>query len=360
MVNQDCAQNPTVTETNACNQNTPPPQNNICKPDNPRTKNNDCQQNIASALPSWLYWVLLTAGVLAGALVSNWLFGQAPPAEKQPASRPEVSRLDEVIRKHEEKAQKRCQEALDRQMKAIPRFFQKAKQGCPNFADYALGWGSTRRWLQDLIPFGDCNKQRRFLEEKFAECIFAEEDVTRLVEGVVKAYLQEVEQIENKMLLELRADVEDLYPHLAKLEVKELQDEYNKHLAKVCNEAKVKLYHHDAQGIAALAAGEALAHAVAGQILTRLGVQLGTKIVSGAFTFGIGLVLSFVVDKILDFCLDPKGNLVEKLRKELDEMQKDISQRVQQELEKFTEERHAVRKAALQSLLTPAPNRKQQ
>ena len=34
-------------------------------------------QNKALDLPSWLYWMLLTAGVLAGVLLSSWVRGQA-------------------------------------------------------------------------------------------------------------------------------------------------------------------------------------------------------------------------------------------------------------------------------------------
>jgi hypothetical protein len=131
----------------------------------------------APPLPSWLYWVLLTAGVLTGALVSIWIFGKNSSVSQQgqisSVSQQQDSLQDEIIRKHEEQARKRCQKALMQQLAAIPNFFEEAKKGCPDFADYALGWGSTRRYIQDLIPFGDCEKHKRFLEEKFAECIFA-------------------------------------------------------------------------------------------------------------------------------------------------------------------------------------------
>jgi uncharacterized protein YukE len=67
-----------------------------------------------------------------------------------------------------------------------------------------------------------------------------EADLVRLVEKVVKGYVQEVQQIENQMLLELRADLEDIDPRWAKLEVKQFQEEYNRHLANVCKASKRK------------------------------------------------------------------------------------------------------------------------
>jgi len=315
----------------------------------------------APPLPSWLYWVLLTAGVLTGALVSIWIFGKNSSVSQQgqisSVSQQQDSLQDEIIRKHEEQARKRCQKALMQQLAAIPNFFEEAKKGCPDFADYALGWGSTRRYIQDLIPFGDCEKHKRFLEEKFAECIFAEADLVRLVEKVVKGYVQEVQQIENQMLLELRADLEDIDPRWAKLEVKQFQEEYNKHLEKVCKEATTKLIYHTlkaAQVPASLVAGRYLEINILQVILRRLGIRAGA-VVSGTVTFGVGVIIAIVIDTILDRILnwiyDPKEELVKKLRDTFDELKTDILEKVKQELEKFTEEREAVRQAALQSML---------
>jgi len=307
--------------------------------------NHQSTRNNSTGLPSWLYWVLLTAGVLTGVLVSNWAFGQSPPNSQHQASL-----QDEIIRKYEQQARKRCQTALRQQLAAIPEFFENAKQGCPDFADYALGWGSTRRYLQDLIPFGDCEKHKRFLKEKFAECIFKEEDVERVVEQVVKGYLQEVQQIENQMLLELRADLEGFDPSWAKLDVKELQKEYNKHLEKVCKQATTKLLYHNAQMVASVVAGEFLTHHILQIILRRLGIRAGA-VVSGTFTFFIGAIIGFIIDQILDSIFDHKGTLVKELRGKLDELKMKIFEKVKHELEKFTEERETVRQAALQSML---------
>jgi hypothetical protein len=309
----------------------------------------------APPLPSWLYWVLLTAGVLTGALVSIWIFGKNSSVSQQgqisSVSQQQDSLQDEIIRKHEEQARKRCQKALRQQLAAIPNFFEEAKKGCPDFADYALGWGSTRRYIQDLIPFGDCEKHKRFLEEKFAECIFAEADLVRLVEKVVKGYVQEVQQIENQMLLELRADLEDIDPRWAKLEVKQFQEEYNKHLASVSKQAKVRLLYHNATEIASLVTGESLAAVMLPRILTSLGIRGAGIAASGAVTLGVSLIAAFIVDQILDWIFDHKVTLINELWMKLDELKTDILEKVKQELEKFTEEREAVRQAALQSML---------
>jgi hypothetical protein len=337
---------------------------------------NGANPQTAPALPSWLYWVLLTAGVLTGILLVSWVRGQAAPSSEPPSvlenKTPKRPSLDELIRKHEEEAHRRCQEALDRQMRAIPRFFGDAKQGCREFADYALGWGSTRRWLQDLFPWGDCEKHKRFLEEKFAECIFAPEDLEKVVEHTIQAYLKEVEQIENNMLLKLQEDVADFPIPFAKWDRKQLQKKYAESVTAACQQAQRKLLYHDAKELAGVAAGEALAtriipqqvaEAIATQILNRLGLQLSTKavgIASGVVTFGIGLVVSAAIDWIIESILDRKGELAEQVAAQLDELEQEISQAVRSELRKFAEERSAIRQAALQSLLKPSSQRDQE
>ncbi|MBA2225319.1 hypothetical protein [Thermogemmata fonticola] len=337
---------------------------------------NGANPQTAPALPSWLYWVLLTTGVLTGVLLVSWVRGQAAPSS-EPLSAPEKTTqkrpsLEERIRKHEEEAQRLCREALDRQMQAIPRFFGDAKQGCPEFADYALGWGSTRRWLQDLLPFGDCEKHKRFLEEKFAECIFAPESLEKVVEQTIKAYLKEVEQIENNMLLKLQEDVADFPTPFAKWDREQLQKKYTESLIAACQQAKKKLLYHDSTKLAAVA-GDLVAtriisppkitEAIATQILTRLGLRLSTSaagMASGAVTFGIGLIVGAAIDWIIESILDRKGELAKQVEANLDELEKEISQAVRAELQQFAKERKAVRQAALQSLLTPTPQRDQE
>jgi hypothetical protein len=330
----------------------------------------------APALPSWLYWVLLTAGVLTGILLVSWVRGQAAPSS-EPSSAPEKKTqkrpsLDELIRKHEEEAQRRCQQALDQQMRAIPRFFSKAKQGCGEFAVYALGWGSTRRYLQDLFPWGDCEKHKRFLEEKFAECIFGPKDLEKVVEQTIRAYLKEVVQIENQMLLKLQEDVADFPTPFAKWDREQLQKKYTESLIAACQQAKRKLLYHNADKLAAVITGEVLANriisqqvaeAIASQILSRLGLHLGTKavgIASGVVTFGIGLIVGAAVDWIIESILDRKGELAKQVAAKLDELEQEISQAVRAELRKFAEERSALRQAALQSLLQPPSQRDQE
>lgn len=336
---------------------------------------NGANPQTTPALPSWLYWVLLTAGVLTGVLLVSWVRGQAAPSSEPPSAPEKKTQkrpsLEELIRKHEEETQRRCQKALDEQMRAIPRFFSKAKQGCPAFADNALGWGSTRRWLQDRLPWGDCEKHKRFLEEKFAECIFAPKGLEKVVEHTIQAYLKEVEQIENQMLLKLQEDVADFPTPFAKWDREQLQKKYTESLIAACQQAQRKLLYHDATKLAALTTGEVLANriisqqlaeAIATQILTRLGLQLSTKavgIASGVVTFGIGLIVSAAVDWIIESILDRKGELAKQVAAKLDELEQEISQAVRAELRKFAEEHSALRQAALQSLLKPPSQRDQ-
>ncbi|MCX8139630.1 MAG: hypothetical protein WHU94_01220 [Thermogemmata sp.] len=317
---------------------------------------NGANPQTAPALPSWLYWVLLTTGVLTGVLLVSWVRGQAAPSS-EPLSAPEKTTqkrpsLEERIRKHEEEAQRLCQEALDRQMQAIPRFFGDAKQGCPEFAGYALGWGSTRRWLQDLLPFGDCEKHKRFLEEKFAECIFAPESLEKVVEQTIDAYLKEVEQIENNLLLKLQKGANDFPVPLVKWNREQIQEKYRKTLIVVCQQAEGKLLYHDATMLATFAIRKV--------IISRISINNTRGPLTAAVTFGIQLFVSAAVNWIITSIFDHRGELAEQMATQLDELEKEISKAVRAELQQFAEERSAVRQAALQSLLTPTPQRDQE
>lgn len=256
-------------------------------------------------------------------------------------------------------------------MQAISYFFRTAKRGCREFADYVLGWGSARRWLQDCIPFGDCEKHKRFLEEKFRECIFAPEDLEKFVEHMIKAYLKEVEQIKNQMLLELQEDVADLPVVTAKWDQEKIRAEYAKCLIGACQHAKKKLLYHDTAKLTTSTTSELLAHAIARKlsktiairILNRLGLQLGTKavgIASGTVTLGIGLILGMVLDYIIEWIFDFKGGLAQELADKLDELEREISNAVKAEFRQLLEERSVVRQAALQSLFSPSPKQDQE
>jgi len=100
-----------------------------------------------------------------------------------------------------------------------------------------------------------------------------------------------------------------------------------------------------------LVTGESLAAVMLPRILTSLGIRGAGIAASGAVTLGVSLIAAFIVDQILDWIFDHKVTLINELWMKLDELKTDILEKVKQELEKFTEEREAVRQAALQSML---------
>jgi hypothetical protein len=291
-------------------------------------------------------------GVLAAVILGHAII-------KGSASKPEANRPrspEDLAKPHLSKAEQECERVIDEHLKTLDGFFTESKKNTRGFAQDALGWGSKRRLIQDAIPFGNQDKHKEFLRNKFEERIFQSAQLEDAVKQVVKSYLAHVRSIESKMLVDLRTDAGD-FPSaylLTQLDDKRLQEKYDLALAKVQEDI--------ASGIVTIITGEVLT-----QVAIRLGVRagiVGVGVASGTVTFGIGLVVGLIVDQIVtfiwDWYSDPKGDLAVEINKKLDEMNRllvDGSTDVKglrERLREFAHERSATRSKAVISLLQPA------
>lgn len=325
--------------------------------------------------------ILLTAGllglVIAGLIIAVALRHQrqresaraAREAEIQQSQRAEARQLAD---RHLAKADAAVEQSLSQVRKRIEGFFAKAKQGAPGFAADAMSFGSKMRLAADYVPFTRHDRHATYLRDRFAAHLFSSDDLKIAVELAVREHFQNISSAENRMLVDLRADLADLpglgLPHLA------VATEWEQAYRDAAEAVRGKVLLDSGGDVATLATAVLLtdyaaevALVVLRQVAARLGVSAGILAVGGESswaTFGIGLVAAVIVDyilgKIWDWTVDPRGRLVESLQGELDRLCEAIltgdgKSGLEPTLRQINRQRTALRTAAVAELLGPAP-----
>lgn len=251
---------------------------------------------------------------------------------------------------------------LDESLARIDHFFATAKSGTRSFAAAVLGWGSKWRYVSDRLPFTRGDRHEAFLREKFAQHVFREEDLARLIEHVAQSYVDAVAGLENQMLVKLREDLADLptsaIPAFAD------QDRLSKAFDEAVKQTLASVG-AEVRGDVATLVVSLVAQEVLTQVAVRMGVSAGVLSAGAASswaTFGIGLVVGLVVDQIISWVwnwwADPRGSLAEELNDKLDELRDailegdDAAPGLRGRLRILDSARGKIRRQALASLLT--------
>ena len=64
--------------------------------------------------------------------------------------------------------------------------------------------------MADKAPFTSGQRHSTFLRQAFEEHLFKGDELTRAIEQVAQAYVDDLTAVENRMLVKLRADLDDL------------------------------------------------------------------------------------------------------------------------------------------------------
>jgi hypothetical protein len=232
--------------------------------------------------------------------------------------------LKDLIDRHLAKTQSEI-EALDELgYSPIEELFLHAFSQVYSYADTCLGWGSKWRLVRDRLPWSDGTEHQQFLKEKFEEQIFSPATLEKAIRQSIQERFAKIRDLENEMLLRMRADIEKLpdYDAIALGSESELTLGFENAFRKASETASQDLSSDIESQLVSLVAGEVLA-----QVAVRLGVSagiLGTGAASGWATFGIGLVAGLVVDQIVsrlwDYFADPELELAIELSRSLSQL----------------------------------------
>ncbi len=324
------------------------------------TENNETNAHVAgtNGLPrgrrfNWRIFGLLTAGIIVGlvGLAVLRIFTDTPPKPPErdgtkdssgtkdrgePTGEESGEPIDiEAVRREAwqrieprlQTADKKTRELTNQLIGSIESFFDERREGTKAFAEAALGWSS--KW--ELIKSREGH--RRFIAERFAEHIFTQDELAKLLKGAADEYAQGLKAVENELLVQVRADLESL-PSIALPAFSNEQmlrsrfDEVVHDTAKrVADDLKLDVGRQLViDGVVAVVITKTLT-----TIATRMGISgavLGTGAASSWATLGAGIAIAIAVDALLDWVIgwfyDPVENLSQKVAASLDAVKQTI------------------------------------
>jgi hypothetical protein len=295
--------------------------------------------------------LILSAAVAALALTRTPSGKRAHP---QPSDRADTPVLEprrdaarEAVLARLDRADAACRRALDAQLAGLEQFFADAKSRAPTFADRVLGWGAARALAADALGGGQAHPE--LVRRAFAELVLAPGDLESRLGAAADGYLDAVQQAEDALLAELRADLAALPTTLplATPDRQALRESLGRAVASAVADAR--------HGLAGDVAREVVA-VVAGEVLARATLRLG----AGATSFttpGAGLPAAVAVDRVFSLVWDGHGRLVRELDSRLDGLRglalegSAGAPGLRVLLEEFDRDRAAQRRAAVLGLL---------
>lgn len=266
---------------------------------------------------------------------------------------------------HLDRCKNRSLECISEQFEGLTALLNRSEINASRFADVALSMRSKWRLAKDYVPFSQGGEHEAFLRSEFEKLVLHSADLELAIRQTIEGYLQELHSLENQMLVDLRADLEELPDSLGVDRFAEMG------LDKALEQAiRVAAQHSSSdfngaigQQLISLIAGEVLAHTA-----VRLGVSagiLGVGASSGWATLGVGVVAGVVVDALVTtvwrFWSDPEVELTRQIQAKLNLMRVLIvdgdseAPGLRPRFTTLANERAVVREQALRELLMENP-----
>jgi hypothetical protein len=225
--------------------------------------------------------------------------------------------------------------AITKRLAAIPAFVDERKQGAAAFAAALVGLKGKYELIKSKLRSNGADEYAQWIREQFAAFVFTGEELTQLVEGTVRSVLTDWQEIDNRLLIRIRADLSD--GDLADSVLPPLQsDALFKARYDALSTELLPVLTRDLK----LAAGREVASLVAGQLATSITLKVATAVAvrlglsagilsagaaSGVATFGIGMIACFVVDQVIGQVMklagyDPEEQVAGRVTESLDEL----------------------------------------
>lgn len=234
-------------------------------------------------------------------------------------------------------ANRKAAQALNKHLASIHGFLNERKAGSKAFAEKMLTLQG--KWNLVLGTIGDNSAYTSFLQQAFRQYLFPMPELEKTVNTAIRGYLAELEAIDDDLLVRLRADLAD--DELPRMTIPALRSEdawrshYHELSQRVAQDLRTdlaviagrELFLWEAQNIATdltVQAGAAIA--------TRLGLSsaiLTTGAASAWETFGVGLVVSLVLDEVVCRLIKAAGYDAEtNIARRVEEMLSDLGRTI--------------------------------
>ena len=132
-----------------------------------------------------------------------------PQTSSIPANSPPSIDWEKIASPHLLRCQQRVSAASQRHTEPIVDLLNRAQIKAPKFSKTALSFASKWRLIADSVPYTKGDRNEVFLREQFESMVLRSSDLEDAIEESIASFLQEIRSIENQMLVELRADLDD-------------------------------------------------------------------------------------------------------------------------------------------------------
>lgn len=268
---------------------------------------------------------------------------------------------EKIASPHLLRCQQRVSAASQRHTEPIVDLLNRAQIKVPKFSKTALSFASKWRLIADAVPYTKGDRNEVFLREQFESTVLRSSDLEDAIEESIASFLQEIRSIENQMLVELRADLDD-FPQIDWSKWKDdetMRQQFDIAIATAMDSSNTDFKNAVGSQLISLIAGEVLT-----QVAVRVGVSagiLGTGAASGWATLGIGVVAGIVIDQIVStvwkYWDNPETELTDQIQSQLGNLQRlicegdETTQGLRQHYTRVSEERDSLRRLAILSLL---------
>ncbi len=269
-----------------------------------------------------------------------------------------------IVAKHLDAADAQALSAVAPQLAAVKEFFRAARSRTRAYGELVLSFDSKWKLATDVFRGANHKEHAAWLEAKFAESLFSQQELEQLVSQTVSGLMRQIDDIESQTLVKMQADLEQLPAGSLPLTV----DRSALH-AKLSD--ALRAASQAAQTELRAAVGRELCSWITSEVLTVVGVQLatsagivGTGAASGWATLGIGVIVGLVVDAIVSEVyrqqFDPVGKIANLLNSNLSEMETILlngsktGPGLETRLKDYTARRNAARRQTIQhAILAP-------
>ncbi len=209
--------------------------------------------------------------------------------------------------------------AIEKSLRPIDEFFAERRGGAKAFAKSVVGWKGKWKYVRTRGVFGgDSDEHLKFLDERFGEHVFTPNELTAVVQSSIADYVNAVQGVENKLLVQCRSDIEDIDPAIGSVVGGlsgggEFAASYKTILEGLAHETALGAATDAGQFVGSLVAAEVtqqLTIRLGQAIATRLGVSagvLGAGATGSALSAGATIGLAIVIDMGLDWVMSAAG-----------------------------------------------------
>lgn len=302
-------------------------------------------------------------GIFVGlvlSLIVHWTWGRRPDSVP-PVAASRAPSVGDVVDSNLQWADETGSASLSPALSPVQDFFAQARLGTRAFATDALSFESKWKLVSGTVRGSDDHAQ--FLQERFATRIFTQESLETVIQSAARDYLKRLDDVDSQLLVRLQADLSGL-PSASwstRIDPQAIETTLNSAIRQSLAAINADLGYSVGLELASFIAGEVLAKAAL-QLATSSGI-LATGAASGTVTFGVGVIVGFIVDAIISWAYDKLADPVGELSRRLDETLNALEQQIvagtadapglAPRLRDYTARRNAARSVAIRSVVLP-------